>query len=46
MPTLTLGIAKLRHYRNKAKTGIGNSYMPLITEGLMVLEQAKKTGIT
>ena len=32
-PTLTLGIAKLRHYRNKAKSGIGNSYMPLITEG-------------
>ena len=33
MPTLTLDIAKLRHYRNKARTGIGNSYMPLITEG-------------
>lgn len=33
MPTLTLSIAKLRHYRNKAKTGIGNSYMPLIIEG-------------
>ena len=33
MPTLTLSIAKLRHYGNKPKTGIGNSYMPLITEG-------------
>ena len=33
MPTLTLSIAKLRHYRNKAKTGVGHSYMPLIIEG-------------
>ena len=33
MPTLTLSIAKLRHYRSKAKTGIGHSYMPLIIEG-------------
>ena len=46
MPTLTLDIAKLRHYRKKAKTGIRSSYMPLIPEGSGDSGTGQKTGIT